>query len=655
MTKYDIGFGPLNGPREATGGLGAGPATTTLKDGQTDDAPRPTNATLAIPNLQITATPYLGVHKHLEARAVVTWDPPTAGESDTEVNQVKSYEIHYSTGSGYGPLAGTVTRNVTITGLPVLRQLVVQVRAKCGSGVLGPFATASIITPDTTTAPPVPSAPTVLGTMRGGAAQWDGLFAGGVQPPDNLQYIEAQLSLAADFSNSKTAVLSGPGTTAVVELGYAPFTIYARLRAMNTSGVFSGYSAAASGGSIPIIPADVGQKAITTAKLNDAAVTAQQILNGAIDSFKLADGAVTGLKLADLSVAVGKIVDGAISAAKLGDNAVTRAKILDGAVGPRQAALAAIDPNSGTLAINSVFANNIVADQVNANHIVASAITTSELSADSVTAGKIAANNITAVAIATDAIIARHVVAGEIYADKLATDSVTTRAIAALSITVDELGANSVQAGKIAANAVSAGTIQAGVVVSDTISGNQITGKTFVGSTFATGALYDFFFGNGQDRVEMLAADGLRDAIRWYRGYDNFIKAELRGYMGDIGAEGLHINSDVEIGNLQSTIFQVGRRNITNANSRVRAGVSTVTAPAGGSGRVTWSPAFPAGAIPRVTAISEFAGANAVVLEIGSVDNTGFSVAFGGPVVGTVPLQHVAATRDVHWNAEWYV
>jgi hypothetical protein len=856
VAKYEIGFGPLNGPGESGGGLGNGPKTPVLPGGQIQFAPRPTPVTLTIPNLAITAIPFIGVHGYLEARATVTWDAPPAGESDVDVNQVKSYEIHHSTGTGYGPISGVVSRQVVISPLPVLKVLTVQVRARAGSGVLGPWSTASIVTPDTTDPPPVPTAPTITGTLRGGAAAWDGLFAGGAVRPDNFSYVEAQLSLAADFSNPVTpGRLHDAGQTAVAELGHAPFTVYGRLRARNTSGVYSAWSAAGTGGSIPIIPADVGDLAITTAKLADAAVNAGKVLDGAIGTLKLTDLSITTTKLSDLSVNVAKIVDGAIQSAKifdgsvltakLADLSIITAKLADGAIsaskvgftvggenlltnsGFEDASLAgwavlgtgtpsssttnkrsgarslkfivpasgggnagvqsglrpvetggkvsasgyflrtagagvaqlavqfftaggalvstatpativadatafkrtvlpaipvpptatqarwvayyssyvlgvdtlylddvqleagelvtAYAPMAAEITPGSITATEIGTDAVTSPKILAGAVVSGKVFAGSITATEIAGLTITAAKIAAHAITANEIFAGTITANEIATGTITgnkiyggtitgdliagrtilasslvagtitsaeiyagtitSDKIAGLTITGDKIAGNTIEGGKIAGNTITGANIQGGTITGDLITGSAITGKTLTGSTVSTGV-------SGENRVEMVASSALRDAIRWYNVFDG-INAELRGTMGDIGATGLHINSDVEIGNLGSTIYQVGRRNIGNANTRVRAGRSSVTTPAGGSARVNFAPGFPSGAVPHVSAVCHASGATPTPLSISGVDSGGFSVSFAGVSGGA--MVHVAATRDVEWYAEWFV
>lgn len=428
---------------------------------------------------------------------------------------------------------------------------------------------------------PRPTAPSVVGTMRGAAVRWDGGFVdpeppnGAIEQPANFAYVAVELALDVDFSSSTFGgTLAQAGSTAVTPVGTAPFTVYARLVAVDRYGNRSAYSDVTSGQSIQLISGDIGERAITSAKLALAAVQAENILNGVIDSLKLADGAVTGLKLANLSVSVGKIVDGAINSLKLADLAVTNSKILDGAVSARKTALASIDPNSGTLAINAVYANSIQAGAISADKIVSDAIIARHIAANTITADKIGANQIVATHIVSDAIVARHIVAGQVTTEALAAESVTAAKIGALEIASDKIQANAITSVKIEADSITGREIGSGVVNTDELNAYAVTSKVVTGGLVRTST-------SGQDRVEL--SDGyvydtylgvnryLTDTIRFVR-YDGALAAELRGFMGDIGAYGLHINSTIELGNNQSTIFQVGRRDTNHARSRVRGG-----------------------------------------------------------------------------------
>lgn len=128
-------------------------------------------------------------------------------------------------------------------------------------------------------------------------------------------------------------------------------------------------------------------------------------------------------------------------------------------------------------------------------------------------------------------------------------------------------------------------------------SGSTISGVTISGSNITTGAVSGTT-PYGQ-RVELMATNGY-DTIRFYpdsgvgSGY-----VDIRGqtgvyaYWSDYGQwgyrNGFYINGTTQIGNTQSTIYQVGRRDTAYSSSRVRGGTQTLTFN-GGSAWLAWSP-----------------------------------------------------------------
>jgi hypothetical protein len=193
---------------------------------------------------------------------------------------------------------------------------------------------------------------------------------------------------------------------------------------------------------------------------------------------------------------------------------------------------------------------NLDAGKISTGYLAAARILTESLSGDKITANTLDADRIVANSITGDKIKANEIIGVHIRSRQIEADH-----IVAGTITADELHAEAVTAAKLDAYAV--------------------TSKVVTGGTFRTGY-------PGDDRIEIIdevAWDpylgynrSIRDTIRWVRGYDGALIGEVRGYMGDINAYGLHLNSTLELGNLQSTIYQVGRRDTSSSHSRVRAG-----------------------------------------------------------------------------------
>ncbi len=403
--QYDIGFGPLKGPLRGSAGGGNDSAKApgeTLEDGSTA-APTPTTSTLTIPGLSLTSGTYMDASRGLRAWVRAQWSIPTQGEHATDPNRVGEYQLSYTdrVGTGWSPNQTTEARDVTIRGLPVAANIDVRVRARTNLGTLGPYATATILTKADSTPPPVPSAPTISGTLRGASFEWDGTFAGGVAPPDDFQYVIAEYSLDPAFPPSATVEcgerLYQAGRTAVYQIGTPPFTVHARLYSVDVSGNKSVPSAVTSGSGIRIIPADVGETAITREKLAQAAVDADKIAENAVTAFGIAPGAVTSNGLNDLAVTTQKIVDGALTAIKLAANSVTIEKIVDGAV--VSAKLADLAITSAKVADNAIITSKIsnsavdnlklLDDSVSTDKVAESAITSQLLAQFAVTAQKV--------------------------------------------------------------------------------------------------------------------------------------------------------------------------------------------------------------------------------------------------------------------------
>lgn len=399
-----IGFGKLNGPPRAVEGSD-GPKDIIEGDVLSDGTvvrPTPTDTSLTIAVLSLTSTTIEDGNGVLSANVNATWSVPSQGESETDPNGVKNYEISYSigTGPGWTDNRSTEVRDVTIRGLPVERIVDVRVRAVTGKGKRGPWKVADVLTARDNTPPPVPTKPTLKGTVRGAAVRWDGAFAGNEPVPDDFRHVIAEMSLDPAFPPSsiiQAGFLPEAGQTAVSPVGTGPFTIYGRLVSIDHSGNRSVPSEVASTTSIQALPEDIGQGAITTAKLADLAVNAEKVLNGAISSLKLGDLSVTVDKLGDLSVATGKIVDAAIDQFKLRDDSVGSTKIVDGAVVTNK--LAALAVNSTKLAEAAVTTSKITNN----------AITNLQLASGSVTTDTVAQNAITTELLAQFAVKAQNV------------------------------------------------------------------------------------------------------------------------------------------------------------------------------------------------------------------------------------------------------
>lgn len=257
--------------------------------------------------------------------------------------------------------------------------------------------------------------------------------------------------------------------------------------------------------------------------------------------------------------------------------------------------------------------------------------------------GNQALGNIDAAKIATGYLAAARIEVGSLSGDKITANSIGADRIVANSITSDQIAANSIVGDDIRARTLGADRIQAGAITGYEIKANEITAQhitsdAITSKTITAGMFRTDYYGN--DRIEIINEvqydqylgqyRNLRDTVRWLRGSDNALVGEIRGYMGDIGAYGLHLNSHMELGNTQSVIYQVGKRKAKNGppnNVRVRANHVQVTVDANGQAYVgfdsamTEAPTFVVCNVSTATASNE-----TVVARPGSYSGNGFYV-----------------------------
>lgn len=405
MSSPTIGFGPLKGPERVFGANGVGDVEPQIIDpgtGQPTTAPKPTDLTLLIPGLSLSTDTYVGADGALKASVRATWGIPEQGESDTDPFRIGNYEIsHSDQRTPFGANVRSEVRDVIIRGLPVEQDITVRVRAVTNSGIRGPWAGATITTRKDNTPPPVPSKPKVFGTFKGASVAWDGALAGGEPIPADWRYVVAEVSLNPNFPPSETLVagfLYEAGQTAVQPLGTSPFTVYARLVAVDLSNNRSLPSEVAQGKSLQLLPPDIGDAAVTRRTLADAAVEARSIAQGAVTALGLAPGSVGEVALKDLGITARKIVDGAIEGIKIKAGAIDDTKLVDGAV--------------------------------IASKLAPLAVTSEKLAQAAVTLGKIGTNAVDNLALAS----------GAVAEDNIRTESITDRLLAQFAVKARAVG-----------------------------------------------------------------------------------------------------------------------------------------------------------------------------------------------------------------------
>ena len=319
---------------------------------------------IAVPGtLLLSSSVYFDtVQGHANALITATWNAVTnnnpseitAETADPEAAPITDYLASINiAGNGWSREANTsgITQT-TFRAIPTGVSVQVRVRAVSRSGQKGSYATTTLVATKDVTAPPVASAPTAVGTLRGASVSWDGTFVAAAARPVDFAYVAVEISTTPTF----TVVYPGgqlteAGMTAVIPVaGTPPFTVYARLIAVDRSGNRAANSATGSASSIQIVPTDIANNAVTSAALAANAVTVAALL----------------------------------------DNSVIASKIAASAVTPAKTLLAAIDPTTGNLTANSVTAGTIAAGAITTNSLASGTITSDKLSVASLSLNMIA-------------------------------------------------------------------------------------------------------------------------------------------------------------------------------------------------------------------------------------------------------------------------
>ena len=185
--------------------------------------------------LVCTASPY--AYNGAE-RAVLTaaWG---AVSTDTRGNALDGieYELMVRQGtSAHVYPAGTAT-TIDVEGLRVGTTYSVQVRASAsGEGTVSAWSGIVFVTPGgDVTAPPVPTAPTVDGTLAVLQATWDGNFQSGALMPDDFDHIEVSATTTAS-GRVVVGRTHSPSERTVRIPGLSYGTYYVRLRAFDAVG-----------------------------------------------------------------------------------------------------------------------------------------------------------------------------------------------------------------------------------------------------------------------------------------------------------------------------------------------------------------------------------------------------------------------------------
>lgn len=266
--------------------------------GITDGMPPKQPTALALSTVQ-----YVTAEGTTLAQVTATWTAPTENQDGTTLVDLSHYVLQtsYDNANWSGGQVTSDTR-VVLDGLHTGVDFFVRVQAIDNSGNASLWSSTDITTASSTTPPPVPSTPTVLGVLGGLRVSWDGLDSTGSPMPVIFSHVQVQRDTNAAFPNPViVGTLPGPDFLYDSVQNYANAYNY-RLVAYSKVGI-----ASAPSGSHSDTPKQAG-----TGDLATNSVTTNQIAAGSITAELLDANAINGKTITGVTVNGGQINGGTV-------------------------------------------------------------------------------------------------------------------------------------------------------------------------------------------------------------------------------------------------------------------------------------------------------------------------------------------------------
>lgn len=284
----------------AAGSIAASVAATQIAD-YASAANADRNRVPAAP-ITLTSQTYitLGANKRFQAGVIVDF-PDVTIDSTGSPMAIEQYELWGRTGTDDYALLSTATVSA-LQWSGATPGSVWNFKARAiGSLAIKPglFSTVLTVTmTNDTTAPGQPSTPTIGASGKAITLRWDGKVAGGADMPLDLDYV----IVASGTTSSPTTEIDrflpgGPQILVDPQTNYNTTKFY-RLRAVDTSGNLSPWSAQVSAYGTPLVDADVIISAIDAATTTITNIGTAALVNGAVTAGKIANQAVDQTKLA---------------------------------------------------------------------------------------------------------------------------------------------------------------------------------------------------------------------------------------------------------------------------------------------------------------------------------------------------------------------
>jgi hypothetical protein len=251
-------------------------------------------------SLALTTSPYTTAEGITQARVQASWVAPTENQDGTPLTDLSHYLLQ-SSYDGTTWVGGTVTEDtlVIIDGLHTGVDVTVRVQAIDTSGNTSLWTSADIITGSSSSPPPVPSTPVVLGVLGGLRITWDGLDHSGFPMPAFFDHVQVQRDTTSGFTSPSTvATLTGADWVYDSVQNYGSAYFY-RLIAVSQTGFASAASATASGTALKAGTADLAANSVTANQIAAGSITAVAIAAGSIDATKMVISGVASNMLPD--------------------------------------------------------------------------------------------------------------------------------------------------------------------------------------------------------------------------------------------------------------------------------------------------------------------------------------------------------------------
>ncbi|MEV3981787.1 hypothetical protein [Nonomuraea sp. NPDC049758] len=291
------------GGSTAEGGSGARPAPES-----------PTPRTPAAPaGLIVDPLAYIDEHGLPRGQVTATWGAVTQDVNAVALT-VGGYELFMrinEVGAPWYLVAATeaADTNATFSPLVVGQQYQFKVRA-VNLGKKGLFSSSVAVTiPDDTTAPPVPTAPTLASRLGVVHVAWDGLGVGAAPMPADFHRVLVWIQDPLAPGWEEIGYMDAAGSLMVPGLPYGLDREFS-FTAIDRSGNTSARSATATIAAVQLVQGDAANDSITTGAILANAITAAKIAAGQILAGHIAAGAITAAKLEAVLALASRIVAG---------------------------------------------------------------------------------------------------------------------------------------------------------------------------------------------------------------------------------------------------------------------------------------------------------------------------------------------------------